>query len=75
MTSDFWKEPNYLANVHTGGIQVRITFIILCLITKVLVLFWGEGGGYYSIVSMEVIDNNVNIGMTVSKLEIVYYVT
>lgn len=45
MTSDFWKEPNYLANVHTGGIQVRITFIILCLITKELVLFWGEGGG------------------------------
>lgn len=50
MTSDFWKEPNYLANVHTGEIQVRITFIILCLITKVLVLFWGEGGGRLKII-------------------------
>lgn len=43
MTRDFWKEPNYLANVHTGGIQVRITFIILCLITNVLVFFFGGG--------------------------------
>lgn len=61
MTSDFWKEPNYLANVHTGGIQVRITFIILCLITNVLVFFFGGGGEIknYFVVSLF---NSVNGG-------------